>query len=161
MHADLVKHSASLPWTFVNIQRFSRAAISTAIYILIGYWVCLWFCSCAIESIFPLSNFKTKHIFGTLMPQRKMTDHLGHRRRHNVFCYAYTEFHWHLFVDHCPIFLDQWYLLDCKHDTYQCVNTIFIRLYQSIKCWYTFRSKFIFIFTAAEGCLIPVVQFQN
>ena len=34
-------------------------------------WVCLYVCSSAIETTFHLSNFKTKHIFGTLMAQRK------------------------------------------------------------------------------------------
>ena len=38
------------------------------IYILIRYWmlrpsVILWFCPFAIGTTFPLSNFKTKHIF--------------------------------------------------------------------------------------------------
>ena len=32
---------------------------------------CLSVCSCAIEITFPLSNFKTKHIFGILMALRK------------------------------------------------------------------------------------------
>ena len=31
----------------------------------------LWFCSFAIETTFPLSNFKTKHIFGILMKRVK------------------------------------------------------------------------------------------
>ena len=39
----------------------------TCIYILIRYWMVLWFCSFAIETTFPLSNFKTNHIFGILM----------------------------------------------------------------------------------------------
>ena len=38
-------------------------------YILISYWVALWFCSFAVGTTFPLSNFKTKHIFGILMAQ--------------------------------------------------------------------------------------------
>ena len=35
------------------------------------YWMCLCgcVCLCAIETTFPLSNFKTKHIFGTLVSQ--------------------------------------------------------------------------------------------
>ena len=45
------------------------------IYILMRYWVGLSIrlsvCSCAIETTFPLSNFKTKHIFGILMALRK------------------------------------------------------------------------------------------
>ena len=49
------------------------------------YWVvlsvCLCVCSCAIETIFLLSNFKTKHIFGNLMALRKFEDHLGRRRK--------------------------------------------------------------------------------
>ena len=36
-------------------------------YILISYWVVLWLCSFAVGTTFPLSNFKTKHIFGILM----------------------------------------------------------------------------------------------
>ena len=43
----------------------------TDIYILIRYWVilsvCLCVCPCAIETTFPLPNFKTKHIFGILI----------------------------------------------------------------------------------------------
>ena len=41
----------------------------------------LWFCSSAIETTFPLFNFKTKHIFVILMALRKPQDHLGRRRR--------------------------------------------------------------------------------
>ena len=33
------------------------------IYILIRYWVCLSVCPCVIETTFPLSNFKSKHIY--------------------------------------------------------------------------------------------------
>ena len=40
------------------------------IYILIPYWVALSVCLSAIETTFPLSNFKTKHIFGILMALR-------------------------------------------------------------------------------------------
>ena len=44
------------------------------IYIIIRYWVVRWFCDSvcpfAIENTFPLSNFKTKHIFGILMTLR-------------------------------------------------------------------------------------------
>ena len=45
------------------------------IYTLIRYWMalwfCLWFCSFGIETTFPSSNFKTKHIFGILMKRVK------------------------------------------------------------------------------------------
>ena len=34
-------------------------------------------CSCAIQNTFPVSNFKTEHIFGILMALRKYEDHLG------------------------------------------------------------------------------------
>ena len=41
----------------------------------VSYWLalslCLWFCSFAIETIFPLSNFTAKYIFGILMAQVK------------------------------------------------------------------------------------------
>ena len=43
--------------------------------------VILSVCSFAIETTFPLSNFKTKHILGILMALRKVEDHLGRRRR--------------------------------------------------------------------------------
>ena len=50
------------------------------ICILIPYWVALWFylcvCSFAIDTSFPLSYFKTKHIFGTLMAVRKLQDQI-------------------------------------------------------------------------------------
>ena len=55
------------------------------IYTLVRHWVCLSVCvsvySCSIETTFSLSNFKTKHIFGTLMALRKFEDQLGSRRR--------------------------------------------------------------------------------
>ena len=38
---------------------------------LIRYWMALSLCSLAIETTFPLSNFKTKHIFGILMARVK------------------------------------------------------------------------------------------
>ena len=41
------------------------------IYILIPYWVGLSVRSSTIEATFPLSNFKTKHIFRILMTLRK------------------------------------------------------------------------------------------
>ena len=44
---------------------------SLHIYILICYWMALSLCPSAIETTFPLSNFKTKHIFGILMTRRK------------------------------------------------------------------------------------------
>ena len=36
-------------------------------------------CSFATKITFPLSNFRTKHIFGILMVLRKYEDHLGGR----------------------------------------------------------------------------------
>ena len=47
------------------------------IYILIPYWVGLFVCSSTIETTFPLSNFKTKHIFGILMALRKILKPFG------------------------------------------------------------------------------------
>ena len=53
------------------------------IYILIRYWmvrwlsVCLWFCPFAIETTFPLSNFKTKYIFLILMKRVKFLKPFG------------------------------------------------------------------------------------
>ena len=51
--------------------------------------VCLSVCvdSSAIETTFPLSNFKTKHIFGILMSLLKFQDHLGHRRCSKLFLF--------------------------------------------------------------------------
>ena len=57
------------------------------IYILIRYWVVPCVFSCAIETTFLLSNFKTKHIFGILKALRKSRDHLGRHRRPNFFFY--------------------------------------------------------------------------
>ena len=70
---------------FINSDKLLLQSISSVpkikhthsyIYILIRYWVCqsvcLCVCSCAIETTFPLFNFKTKHIFGILMAQRKI-----------------------------------------------------------------------------------------
>ena len=37
------------------------------IYILIPYWMAVSVCPFAIETTFPLADFKTKHIFGILM----------------------------------------------------------------------------------------------
>ena len=37
----------------------------------------VWFCSSAIETTFPLSNFKTKHIFGILMERVKFLKPFG------------------------------------------------------------------------------------
>ena len=53
--------------------------------------VCLSVCvdSSAIETTFPLSNFKTKHIFGILMSLMKFQDHLGHRRRPKLFLFIF------------------------------------------------------------------------
>ena len=56
--------------TWQQLIRFPFAGY-IYIYILIRYWMDLWFCPSAIETIFPLSNFKTKHIFGILMAERK------------------------------------------------------------------------------------------
>ena len=53
------------------------------------YWVCLSVCSCAIETTFPLSNFKTKHIFGILVVLRKYEDHLGRRRHPKIYLFFY------------------------------------------------------------------------
>ena len=39
--------------------------------------VCLWFCPFAIEATFPLSNFKTKHIFGILVERVTFLKPLG------------------------------------------------------------------------------------
>ena len=65
--------------------------------------VCDSICSFAIETTFPLSNFKTKHIFGILMTLRKFLKpwapqappkrdaqgvrNMGRRRRSNFFFY--------------------------------------------------------------------------
>ena len=59
---------------------FSRQK-SCIIYIRIRYWVVLRVCSSAIKTTFPLSNFRTKHIFGNLVALRKFYDHLGRRSR--------------------------------------------------------------------------------
>ena len=49
----------------------SLSQVKVLIYVLIRYWMALRFCdsvcSSAIETTFPWSNFKTKHIFGILM----------------------------------------------------------------------------------------------
>jgi len=47
------------------------------IYILIRYWMALWFFSFAIETTFPLSNFKTKHIFRIFMERVKYLKPFG------------------------------------------------------------------------------------
>ena len=47
------------------------------ICILIRRWMALWFCSFGIETTFPLSNFKTKHIFGILMARVKFLKPFG------------------------------------------------------------------------------------
>ena len=47
------------------------------IYIIIRYWMVGSLCSFAIETTFPLSNFKTKHIFGILMARVKFLKPFG------------------------------------------------------------------------------------
>ena len=42
-------------------------------------------CPFAIETTFPLSNFKTKHIFGDLMERVMIVKPLGRRRHPNFF----------------------------------------------------------------------------
>ena len=53
---------------------YSQPVWDILIYILIRYWMvrslCPSVCPFAIETTFPLSNFKTKHIFGILMTLR-------------------------------------------------------------------------------------------
>ena len=60
-------------YTFSVFMKFHEEIMS--IYILIRYWVvlsvCLSICSFVIETTFPFSIFKTKHIFGILMTLRK------------------------------------------------------------------------------------------
>ena len=46
-------------------------------YIIIRYWMVRWFRLFAIEPTFPLSNFKTKHIFRILMAQRNFIKPFG------------------------------------------------------------------------------------
>ena len=43
--------------------------------------ICLWFCPFAIETTFPLSNFKAKHIFGILMERVKFWKPFGRGAR--------------------------------------------------------------------------------
>ena len=50
-------------------------------------WLCLWLCSFTTETTFPLSNFKTKHIFGILWHGSRFWNYLGRRRRPNSFFY--------------------------------------------------------------------------
>ena len=69
---------------FVNRRRLTRLitrvylAISMPLYIYIRIRyrevlsVRLSICSCSIETTFPVSNFKTKHIFGILMALRNL-----------------------------------------------------------------------------------------
>ena len=47
--------------------------------------VCLSVCSSAIETTFPLSNFKTKHIFGTLMILRQFLQQFGALQAPQIF----------------------------------------------------------------------------
>ena len=57
-----------------------------------GGCVTLCVCPFAIETTFPLSNFKTKHIFGILMERVTFLNHLGRRRRLNFFNYFFSSF---------------------------------------------------------------------
>ena len=63
------------------------------IYILIRYWMalwfCLWFCSFAIETTFPLSGFKTKHIFGILMERVTFLKPFGAPQAPQIYIFFY------------------------------------------------------------------------
>ena len=55
--------------------------------------VCLWFWSFAIETTFPLFNFKTKHIFGILMTLRKflkLCPLKGAPQAHQICFFSFT-----------------------------------------------------------------------
>ena len=52
-------------WNSINYSRGEYLCTNTVLDVL-------WFCSCAIETTFPLSNFRTKHIFGIFMDLRKL-----------------------------------------------------------------------------------------
>ena len=45
----------------------------------------LWFCSFAIETTFPLSNFKTKHIFGILVERVTFFKSFGAPKAPQIF----------------------------------------------------------------------------
>ena len=63
---------------------FSHLYTNTVLGVSVRPSVCLSVCSCAIETTFPSSNFKTEHIFGILMTLQKIWDHMG-RHRHPIF----------------------------------------------------------------------------
>ena len=56
----------------------------------IPYWVALSVCQFAIETTFPLSNFKTKHIFGILMTLRKFLKLWGAAGAPNLYHITFT-----------------------------------------------------------------------
>ena len=63
------------------LHKYHANMVEVNIYIIIRYWMVrwffLWFCLFAIEATFPLSNFKTKHIFGILMERVKFLKPFG------------------------------------------------------------------------------------
>ena len=75
------------------------------IYIYILIRMVLSFCSLAIETTFPLSNFKTEHIFGILVVLRKFEEHMGRRRRPKFFInFLFTGTEGGGFRRSCPTF---------------------------------------------------------
>ena len=61
-------------------QTFWPGSVYINIYIIIRYWMAVWFCLSVclsvrslLETTFPFSNFKTKHIFEILMTLRKFS----------------------------------------------------------------------------------------
>ena len=59
-----------------SVVYMCNSYVYLCIYIIIRYWMLAWFClsvcSFAIETTFPLSNLKTKHIFGILISLQKL-----------------------------------------------------------------------------------------
>ena len=59
------------------------------IYTRIRYWMALWFCSFAIETTFPLSKFKNKHIFWILMARVKFSKLFGAPQAPQIFIFIF------------------------------------------------------------------------
>ena len=61
----------------LRVREMPPKAAVPRVYIRIRYWMCVSVCSAAIETTFPLFNYKTKHIFGILMTLRKIFKTMG------------------------------------------------------------------------------------
>ena len=78
-----------LPKIYRQFTNCLISQIDATIYTntVLGDFVSLSASSTAIETTFPLSNFKTKYIFGTLMALRKCENHLGRSRCPKFFIF--------------------------------------------------------------------------